>query len=43
MNVPLEWAMGTVRLTVGRETTAQQIDTAGLVITRAVKKLQPAS
>ena len=40
MKVPLEWAMGTVRLTVGRETTAQQIDTASLAITWAVRKLQ---
>lgn len=39
MKVPLEWAMGTLRLTVGRETTAQQIDTAVRVITRAVKNL----
>ena len=43
MKVPLEWAMGTVRLTVGRETTAEQIDTAVKVISRAVQNLQRAT
>ena len=38
MKVPLEWAMGTVRLTVGRETTKEQIDTAVKVISGAVKE-----
>ena len=40
MKVPLEWAMGTVRLTVGRETTKEQIDSAVMVISGAVKRLQ---
>jgi cysteine desulfurase len=43
MKVPLEWAMGTVRLSVGRETTDEQIDTAVKVISADVKKLQRAT
>ncbi len=41
MKVPVEWAMGTVRLTVGRDTTAQEIDEAIDVIATAVRRLQP--
>ncbi len=39
MNVPLEWAKGTLRLTTGRTTTAADIDKAIQVICKAVKKL----
>ena len=40
MNVPLEWAKGTVRLTTGRMTTAAEIDTAVKVICAAVKQMK---
>jgi cysteine desulfurase len=39
MNVPLEWAKGTLRLTTGRMTTAADIDKAVKVVCSAVKKL----
>ena len=41
MHVPLEYAMGTIRLSVGRFTTAEEIDQALDAITRIVEKLQP--
>jgi cysteine desulfurase len=37
MNVPLDWAKGTLRLTTGRHTTADDIDRAVQVISGAVK------
>jgi cysteine sulfinate desulfinase/cysteine desulfurase-like protein len=37
MGLPLEYAMGTVRLSVGRFTTAEEIDQAVSEITRAVE------
>jgi cysteine desulfurase len=40
MNVPLEWAKGTLRLTTGRMTTAADIDKAVQVICAAVKRLK---
>ncbi len=40
MNVPLEWAKGTLRLTTGRMTTAADIDKAVQVICKAVKNLR---
>jgi cysteine desulfurase NifS len=40
MQVPLEWAMGTVRFSVGRGTTAEQIDRAIQVVAGAVRRLQ---
>jgi cysteine desulfurase len=40
MNVPLDWAKGTLRFSVGRMTTVEQIDKAIQVIVHAVKKLQ---
>jgi cysteine desulfurase len=40
MNVPLEWAKGTLRLTTGRMTTAAQIDTAVKAICAAVEKMR---
>lgn len=41
MKVPLEWAMGTVRLTVGRETTKEQIDNAVKIISQVVMNMKP--
>ena len=40
MNVPLDWAKGTLRLTTGRMTTAADIDKAVQVICAAVKKFR---
>ncbi|MCB2182305.1 MAG: cysteine desulfurase [Desulfobulbaceae bacterium] len=40
MDVPLDWAKGTLRFTVGRMTTAEQIDRAVTVISSAAGKLQ---
>jgi len=40
MNVPLEWAKGTLRLTTGRMTTAADIDKTVEVICEAVKTLK---
>jgi cysteine desulfurase len=40
MNVPLEWAKGTLRLTTGRMTTATDIDKAVQVICEAVRNLR---
>lgn len=39
MGVPLEWAKGTVRFSVGRMTTTEDIDQAITIIVRAVKSL----
>ena len=41
MHVPLEYAMGTIRFSVGRFTTTAEIDKALLEITRVVQNLQP--
>jgi len=41
MGVPEEYAMGTVRLSVGRMTTAEEIDRAVEIITGAVERLKP--
>lgn len=40
MNVPLEWAMGTIRFSVGRGTVAADIDRAAEVVAEAVARLQ---
>jgi cysteine desulfurase len=42
MNIPLDWAKGTIRFSVGRMTTVDQIDKAVQIIIHAVKKLQSA-
>jgi len=42
MQVPLIYAMGTIRFSVGRYTTAEEIDRALEDISRVVKRLQPA-
>jgi cysteine desulfurase len=39
MAVPVEWAMGTLRLTTGRITTAEEVDRAAQVICEAAAKL----
>jgi cysteine desulfurase len=41
MHVPVEWAMGTVRFSVGRDTTAADVDRAVQVVAEAVRRLQP--
>ncbi len=41
MQVPTEWAMGTVRCSVGRETDSQQIEQAVEIIRVAVQRMQP--
>jgi cysteine desulfurase len=40
MAVPVEWAMGTLRLTTGRMTTAEEVDRAAQVIGAAVDVLK---
>lgn len=41
MQVPIDWAMGTIRFSVGRATTPEEIDQAVEVVTAAVHRLQP--
>jgi cysteine desulfurase len=41
MQVPVDWAMGTVRFSVGRGTTEEEIDRAIEVVATAVRRLQP--
>ncbi|MBN1538495.1 MAG: selenide, water dikinase SelD [Anaerolineales bacterium] len=41
MKVPVDWAMGTVRFSVGRDTTSEDIDRAVDVVSAAVHRLQP--
>jgi selenium donor protein len=41
MRVPVDWAMGTVRFSVGRATTAEEIGRAVDVVAQAVRRLQP--
>jgi len=40
MQVPVEWAMGTIRFSVGHSTTVEEINQATDVIVKAVRKLQ---
>jgi cysteine desulfurase len=40
MKVPVEWAMGTVRFSVGRETNTEEVDRAGAIVAGAVRRLQ---
>lgn len=40
MKLPIDWAMGTVRFSVGRGTTGKEIDQAAGVISAAVHRLQ---
>jgi cysteine desulfurase len=41
MKVPVDWAMGTVRFSTGRGTTAEEVDRAVEVVAQAVRRLQP--
>ncbi|MBN1139787.1 MAG: selenide, water dikinase SelD [Anaerolineae bacterium] len=41
MQVPIEWAMGTVRFSVGRGTTDEEVDRAAGIVSEAVSRLQP--
>lgn len=41
MQVPVEWAKGTVRFSVGRMTTMEEIDRAIAVVVEAVRRLRP--
>lgn len=41
MRLPLEWAMGSLRFSVGRATTASEIDQAAEIITLAAQRLLP--
>ncbi len=36
MQIPLEWAIGTMRLSVGRQTTVQEIDEAVEIVSRTI-------
>ena len=40
MNIPIDWAKGTLRLTTGRMTTKAEIDSAVQIICAAVEKLK---
>jgi cysteine desulfurase len=40
MGVPTEWAKGTLRLTTGRMTTAQEVDRAAAVIIEALREIR---
>jgi cysteine desulfurase len=40
MHVPLEWAKGTLRFSLGRMTTVAEIDKAVSVVAAAVQKLR---
>ncbi len=40
MKVPVEWAMGTVRFSVGRGTTTEEVDRAVGVVAEAVRRFQ---
>jgi cysteine desulfurase len=40
MEIPMDWAKGTVRLTTGRTTTGEDIDTAVKIITNAVNSMR---
>ena len=42
MGVPVAWAMGTLRFSVGRMTTAEEIDRAAEVVAMAVRRLRAA-
>ncbi len=39
MNIPLEWARGTIRFSMGKMTTANEIDHASEIVTHAVQRL----
>jgi cysteine desulfurase len=39
MNVPIEWAQGTIRFSTGRMTTAAEIHRAAKIIVDSVRRL----
>jgi len=41
MHVPVDWAMGTLRFSVGRNATREEIDRTIQVVARAVRLLRP--
>ena len=41
MKVPIDWAMGTLRLSTGRSTTAEEVDEAVAIVADAVGRLMP--
>jgi cysteine desulfurase len=41
MKVPIEWAMGTIRFSVGRATTNDEIDQAIEIVSASARRLQP--
>eukprot|EP01105_Mastigella_eilhardi_P019366 TRINITY_DN4549_c0_g4_i1.p1 TRINITY_DN4549_c0_g4~~TRINITY_DN4549_c0_g4_i1.p1 ORF type:complete len:758 (+),score=172.89 TRINITY_DN4549_c0_g4_i1:30-2276(+) len=41
MKVPVEWAMGTVRFSVGRLSTVEEVKRAAMIVAQAVRRLQP--
>jgi cysteine desulfurase len=41
MRIPAEWAMGTVRFSVGRGTTLEEVERAAGIVVDAVRRLQP--
>ena len=41
MKVPIDWAMGTVRFSVGRGTTSKDVDQAARIVSEAVRRLLP--
>jgi len=43
MGLPVEWAMGTVRFSVGEGTTPREIDRAVHIVAETVRKLRPAA
>jgi cysteine desulfurase len=43
MQVPLEYAMGTIRFSVGKTTTPEDIDCAIAIVVRAVQHLRTAA
>jgi len=43
MHVPIDWAMGTVRFSVGRGTTSEDVDRAAWIVAEAVQRLLPES
>jgi cysteine desulfurase len=43
MHVPIDWAMGTVRFSVGRSTTSKDVDRAAEIVAQAVQRLLPDS
>jgi len=41
MGVPIEYAMGTIRFSVGRHTTAEEIDSAAGEVIQVIQKMKP--